>query len=85
MDSRKERYSCFECEEAIITKQVDEGTVPYVFDCVRPACNGLMKKDFNKTDAIGRNPTHEFYLREDALSDKLSIRKIEEATDEQRN
>lgn len=73
-----ERYSCFHCQESIITRQVDEGTVPYVFDCVMPTCQGLMKKDFNKTDALGRQATHEFYLREDALSDKLSIRKITE-------
>lgn len=77
----KEKYSCFECDESIIVEQVDEGKVPYLFDCVVPTCGGLMKNDFSKSSAIGRKATHEFYHREDALSDKLSIRKKTEDTD----
>lgn len=77
----KEKYSCFQCQRSIIVEQVDEGKKPYLFDCVIGTCSGLMKNDFSKSSAVGRKATHEFYHREDALSDKLSIRKKTEATD----
>lgn len=77
----QEIYKCYGCGEAVIVRMAEEGTVPTFCDCVKPLCDGLMHRDFNKTDAIGRQPTHELYLKQEALSDKLSIRIIEEATD----
>lgn len=73
----KDRYRCYSCDEVIIAVKSDEGTAPTFIDCAMTICEGLMHREHNQVACMGKNPTHELYLKPEALSDKLSVREKE--------
>ena len=57
---RINRYTCNQCRQSIVTKDVDEGVTPFMIGCQFDHCGGMMTSSFYMVVA-GVSHTHEFY------------------------
>jgi len=66
-------YDCLSCGHQTITRQVCEGTTPFLLLCTADGCGGMAKsRMFRVPPAAEESATHEFYKPTRAAQRRLS-------------